>query len=108
MARSAERATIASPTCQPALMSCATPTNSRSSPTGPSCLQREQLTAAGLDHYFDVVAISGEFGVGKPEPSIFEHTLSLLGSDPYCRGCLASSRDAPGESVGNKTPVCTP
>jgi hypothetical protein len=34
MERSAERATIASPTCQPALMSCATPTNSRSSPTG--------------------------------------------------------------------------
>jgi putative hydrolase of the HAD superfamily len=27
------------------------------------------------------LAISGEFGIGKPEPSIFEHTLSLLGSD---------------------------
>ena len=48
---------------------------------GASCLQREKLTAAGLDDYFDVVVISGEFGVGKPERSIFEHTLSLLGSD---------------------------
>jgi putative hydrolase of the HAD superfamily len=48
---------------------------------GASCLQREKLTAAGLDDYFDVVAISGEFGIGKPEPSIFEYTLSLLGSD---------------------------
>ncbi len=34
MGRSAERAMIASPTCRPAWMSCATPTNSRSSPTG--------------------------------------------------------------------------
>jgi putative hydrolase of the HAD superfamily len=48
---------------------------------GASCLQREKLTAAGLNEYFEVVTISGEFGVGKPEPSIFEHTLSLLGSD---------------------------
>jgi len=48
---------------------------------GASCLQREKLTAAGLEGYFDVVVISGEFGVGKPERSIFEHTLSLLGSD---------------------------
>jgi phosphoserine phosphatase len=48
---------------------------------GASCLQREKLTAAALDDYFDVVVISGEFGVGKPERSIFEHTLSLLGSD---------------------------
>ncbi|MGO9760617.1 MAG: HAD family hydrolase [Solirubrobacteraceae bacterium] len=36
---------------------------------------------SGLDDYFDVVVISGEFGVGKPEPSIFEHALALLGSD---------------------------
>jgi putative hydrolase of the HAD superfamily len=48
---------------------------------GASCLQREKLTAAGLGDFFDVVAISGEFGVGKPEPSIFEYTLALLGSD---------------------------
>jgi putative hydrolase of the HAD superfamily len=48
---------------------------------GAPCLQREKLTAAGLDDYFDVVVVSGEFGVGKPNPSIFEHALSLLGSD---------------------------
>jgi putative hydrolase of the HAD superfamily len=48
---------------------------------GASCLQREKLSTAGLDDYFEVVVISGEFGVGKPEPSIFEHALSLLGSD---------------------------
>jgi putative hydrolase of the HAD superfamily len=48
---------------------------------GAPCLQGEKLTAAGLDDYFDVVVVSGEFGVGKPNPSIFEHALSLLGSD---------------------------
>lgn len=29
--------------------------------------------------YFDHVVISGAFGKGKPDPSIFEHALSLLG-----------------------------
>ena len=48
---------------------------------GASCLQREKLATAGLDEYFDVVVVSAEFGVAKPDPSIFEHALSLLGSD---------------------------
>ena len=49
---------------------------------GASCLQREKLTTAVLDEYFDVVVVSAEFGVAKPDPSIFKHALSLLGSDP--------------------------
>jgi putative hydrolase of the HAD superfamily len=48
---------------------------------GASCLQREKLATAGLSDYFDVVVVSAEFGVGKPDPSIFDHALSLLGSD---------------------------
>ena len=28
---------------------------------------------------FDVVVISGEVGMRKPEPRIFEHTLALIG-----------------------------
>ncbi len=44
---------------------------------GPSVIPDFGRVAA----YFEVVVISGEFGVGKPEPSIFEHALSLLGSD---------------------------
>ena len=28
--------------------------------------------------YFDQIVISGAFGKGKPDPSIFEHALSLL------------------------------
>jgi putative hydrolase of the HAD superfamily len=49
---------------------------------GASCLQREKLATAGLSDYFKTVVVSGEFGVGKPDPSIFKHALSLLGSDP--------------------------
>jgi putative hydrolase of the HAD superfamily len=47
---------------------------------GFSCLQREKLTSAGLSDYFDVVVVSAEFGVAKPDPSIFEHALTQLGS----------------------------
>jgi putative hydrolase of the HAD superfamily len=45
---------------------------------GASCLQREKLTTAGLSEYFDVVVVSAELGVGKPDPSIFKHALSQL------------------------------
>jgi epoxide hydrolase-like predicted phosphatase len=36
----------------------------------------------GWDEMFDVVVISGEVGMRKPEPRIFEHTLQLLGLRP--------------------------
>jgi FMN phosphatase YigB (HAD superfamily) len=45
------------------------------SPNGASCLQREKLATAGLEDYFDTVVVSAELGVGKPDPSIFEHAL---------------------------------
>ncbi len=47
---------------------------------GASCLQREKLAASGLSDYFDVVVVSAEFGVGKPDAAIFRHALSKLGS----------------------------
>ena len=45
---------------------------------GASCLQREKLATAGLEEYFDTVIVSAEFGVGKPDPSIFKHALDQL------------------------------
>ena len=36
----------------------------------------------GWDEMFDVVVISGEVGMRKPEPRIFEHTVALLGLRP--------------------------
>ncbi len=39
----------------------------------------------GWDEMFDVVVISGEVGMRKPEPQIFEHTLQQLGlAAPEC------------------------
>jgi putative hydrolase of the HAD superfamily len=48
---------------------------------GASCLQREKLAASGLANYFSAVVISAEFGVAKPDPAIFRHTLKLLDCD---------------------------
>jgi FMN phosphatase YigB (HAD superfamily) len=40
---------------------------------------REVLRQHGLLEAFDVLVFSNEFGVPKPQPSIFEHTLRELG-----------------------------
>ncbi|WNS77461.1 HAD family hydrolase [Bacillus sp. DTU_2020_1000418_1_SI_GHA_SEK_038] len=42
-------------------------------------LQNTKLTITPeLTPYFDHIVISGDFGRGKPDPSIFEHSLSLM------------------------------
>ena len=45
-------------------------------------MQREKIRGAGLEGQFDGVYISGEVGVWKPEPAIFEHAANDLGVDP--------------------------
>lgn len=40
---------------------------------------REVLRRHGLYEYFDVTVFSNEFGIAKPHPRIFEHTLAELG-----------------------------
>jgi putative hydrolase of the HAD superfamily len=45
---------------------------------GPSELQREKLTLSGLAPYFEAVVISGELGIGKPDPRIFQRALNEL------------------------------
>lgn len=41
--------------------------------------QREKLRLAGLDRFFKVIAVSGDIGVAKPHPPIFQAALSALG-----------------------------
>lgn len=43
---------------------------------GLTCLQHEKLRASGLAVYFEVVVVSGELGVGKPDPAVFAAALS--------------------------------
>ncbi len=45
-------------------------------------MQREKIRGAGLEGQFDGIYISGEVGVWKPEPGIFEHAAADLGVDP--------------------------
>lgn len=49
---------------------------------GAPSLQHEKLSLSPeLSPYFDHIVISGEFGEGKPEPAIFEHSINLLEVD---------------------------
>lgn len=45
-------------------------------------LQREKIAASGLESFFKAIAVSGEHGIGKPNPDIFHRLLSELGVVP--------------------------
>jgi putative hydrolase of the HAD superfamily len=49
---------------------------------GAASLQREKIETSGLGMYFDAAVVSGEIGIGKPEPEIFYHLLERLGVAP--------------------------
>lgn len=49
---------------------------------GAANVQRAKLEATGLIDAFDPLVISGEAGVRKPDPAIFEHALALAGETP--------------------------
>jgi len=42
-------------------------------------LQREKIASSGLESFFQAIAVSGEHGVGKPKPEIFDCLLTELG-----------------------------
>ncbi len=46
---------------------------------GVSETQRSRLEIHDYERYFDAVVVSGEFGIAKPNPSIFNEALNLLG-----------------------------
>lgn len=48
----------------------------------PSLQQTKLSITPELVPYFDHIIISGDFGVGKPDPSIFEHVLQLCDLKP--------------------------
>lgn len=46
---------------------------------GLSCLQREKIKGAGqLEKYFDTIVISGDVGIAKPAPPMFDTALANL------------------------------
>lgn len=51
---------------------------------GSPSLQRTKLMITPeIEHYFDHIIISGEFGRGKPDPAIFEHALKQANTQPH-------------------------
>lgn len=56
--------------------------------------QRAKIAAVGLDGMFDTVVISGELGVAKPRPGIFEHACAALGVDPAEAVHVGDNREA--------------
>ena len=49
---------------------------------GPSELQRPKIEKFSLERHFEVVVVSGELGVRKPDPAIFAIALEALGVSP--------------------------
>jgi putative hydrolase of the HAD superfamily len=70
-------------------------------------LQREKLGASGLAPFFDAVVISGELGIGKPDPGIFHHLLERLGVVPREAAMVGNSleRDIAGARNAGVLPV---
>ena len=61
-------------------------------------LQREKIEGADLARYFEVVTISGEEGIGKPDERIFALTLERLAVPPQAAVMVGDSlrRDIAG------------
>ena len=49
---------------------------------GASDFQRQKIGRFDLAQYFDYILVEGEFGAGKPDKSVFTHTLGILGASP--------------------------
>jgi len=47
---------------------------------GPTDIQRHKFEATGLADFFDAVVISGQVGLGKPDPAVFTYALAQLGT----------------------------
>lgn len=46
---------------------------------GPSYLQNHKMDTSGLRAYCDIVVVSGDVGVHKPDPALFAYTAEKLG-----------------------------
>lgn len=67
---------------------------------------RERLTAWKISAYFDVIALSCELGVSKPEPAIFQYALAQAGCVPEQAWMIGDRLDndiLPAMELGMKT-----
>ena len=74
---------------------------------GPSDIQHLKLEQAGLATTFAVEVVSGELGVGKPEPAVFLDLLDRLGATPEASIMVGDSweRDVEGALAAGMSAV---
>ncbi len=53
---------------------------------GPHLLQHHKMDVSNLRQYCDIVVVSGDIGIDKPNPGIFEYSAHLLGLE--CNECV--------------------
>lgn len=56
-------------------------------------LQRAKIQGAKLERYFDNILISGEVGIGKPDPQIFKLALEAIAASPSETVMIGDSLD---------------
>ena len=56
--------------------------------------QRRSVEKHALEQYFHCIVIEGEFGVGKPDESVFRHALSAVGVTPEQTWMVGDSLEA--------------
>jgi phosphoserine phosphatase len=74
---------------------------------GMSDLQREKLAASGFAACFGAVIVSGELGIGKPDPAVFAAALDALGAPANGAVMIGDSvgRDVEGALAAGLRPV---
>jgi putative hydrolase of the HAD superfamily len=74
---------------------------------GPPDIQRLKIEQAGIASYFSAVVISGEIGIGKPDPAVFGHALELLDVAPEHAVMVGDNweRDVMGALAAGVRPV---
>jgi putative hydrolase of the HAD superfamily len=61
--------------------------------------QLHKLLKTGIDHYFDQLTLSGECGVAKPAPGIFELACHSMGVSPSQAIYVGDRRDVDAEAA---------
>jgi len=70
---------------------------------GPASEQKAKIDRADLGHFFESIVIEGEFGVAKPDPRVFHHTLDQLDvkpSDAWLVGVILTNDMGGAQAVG--------
>lgn len=70
-------------------------------------LQQIRLERTGMADYFDLVVISEEVGVAKPDTAIFEHTLKLAGNPEKSRVLMVGDNASSDILGGNNALIDT-